>query len=69
MIVNPVTLILVGVVGGLGAVATYGAMHYAEKTAPKLSLNDLRPSLPWEGLPLPRFFYTKPQVIAELRRW
>jgi len=35
---------------------------------PKLTINDLRPCLPWEGLPLPRFVYTKPELLAELRR-
>ena len=65
---DPETLLLVGIIGGLGATATYGAFHYAEKMGPKLTLKDLRPAFPWEGLPLPIFFYSKPEVLAELRR-
>ena len=54
---------------GAGGVIAYTAFHYAEKVGPKqLTINDLRPSLPWEGLPLPRFMYTKPELIEELRR-
>lgn len=66
--IDPETLLIVGLIGGFGAAATYGTFHYAEKLGPKLTLNDLRPCLPWEGLPLPRFVYTKPELLAELRR-
>jgi len=66
--VAPPMLLIVGAIGGLGAAATYGAFHYAEKVGPNLTLGDLRPSLPWEGLPLPRFFYTKPELLQDLRR-
>ena len=62
------TLVLVGVVGGIGMAATYGTFHYAEKLGPKLTIADLRPALPWEGLPFPVFFYTKPELLDELRR-
>ena len=65
---DPETLLLIGVIGGLGATATYGAWHYAEKAGPKLTLTDLLPAPPWVGLPLPRFLYTKPGLIEELRR-
>jgi len=65
---DPETLLFIGIIGGLGATATYGAFHYAEKAGPKLTINDLRPCFPWEGLPLPRFVYTKPELMAELRR-
>jgi len=66
--IDPETLIIVGVIGGVGAAATYGAFQYAEKLRPELSLTDLRPAFPWEGFPLPIFFYTKPELLAELRR-
>jgi len=66
--IDPEILLLVGLIGGDGDAATYGAFHYAEKIGPKITLADLRPALPWEGLPLPILFYTKPEVLAELRR-
>jgi len=66
--IAPPTMLIVGVIGGLGAAATYGAFHYAKKLGPKLTIGDLRPAAPWEGLPLPVFFYRKPELIEELRR-
>ena len=66
--IDPELLLIVGVVGGIGAAATYSSFHYAEKVGPKLTINDFRPAFPWEGLPLPIFFYTKPEVLAEARR-
>jgi len=68
MPVNPGALLVVGLVTGLGGVITYSAFHYAEKAGPKLTINDLRPCFPWEGWPLPRFVYTKPELLEELRR-
>lgn len=62
------TILIVGIVGGVGAAMTYTTFHYAGKAGPELSLKDLRPCLPWEGLPLPRFVYTKPELLKELRR-
>jgi len=65
--IDPELLLIVGVVGGMGAAATYTSFHYAEKVGPKLTLGDLLPAPPWVGLPIPMFFYTKPEVVAELR--
>ena len=65
---NPATIIIVGVIGGIGAAATYSAYGYTRKAGPELTIGDLRPSLPWEGLPLPRFVYTKPEILESLRR-
>lgn len=62
------TLLIVGIIGGLGAAGTYATFHYAEKAGPKLTISDLRPAFPWEGLPLPVFFYTKPELMEELKR-
>ena len=67
--IDPETLLIVAVVGGLGAAGTFATYHYAQKAGPKLILKDLRPAFPWEGLPFPVFFYTKPEVLRELRRW
>ena len=66
--IAPSMLLLVGVIGGVGAAATYGVFHYTEKLGPKLTLGDLRPCLPWEGLPLPVVLYKKPELLEELRR-
>lgn len=66
--IDPETLLIIGVLGGLGAIGTFAAYDFAEKAGPELTLADLRPAAPWEGLPLPIFFYTKPELLAELRR-
>lgn len=63
----PATILIVGIVGGLGAAGTYTSFHYAEKLGEKIELTDLLPAMPWEGLPIPRFFYTKPELVARLR--
>lgn len=50
------TMLLVGLIGGIGAAATYSAYHYAEKTGPSLSKSlksDLSPMSPEKGPPLP----------------
>ena len=65
---NPVTLLVVGIVGGVGMASTYTAFHYAEKVGSELTIGDLRPAMPWEGLPVPIFFYTKPQLLPGLSK-
>jgi len=64
--ITPPTMLIVGVIGGLGAAATYGTFHYAEKLGPKLTATDLLPA-PFPYPPLPRFIFTKPEVIESLR--
>jgi len=64
--ITPQTLIIVGVIGGLGAAATYGTFHYAEKLGPKLTATDLLP-MPPPYPPVPRFLYKK-ELIESLRR-
>lgn len=68
MLVGPGTGALVFLIGGTSALATFAAYRVATKAGPELTLGDLRPCLPWEGLPLPRFVYTKPEFLEELRR-
>ena len=63
-VINPVTLLIVGVVGGISMAATYTAFHYAEKASPKLEAKDLLP-MPPPYPPLPRFMYEKPELLAE----
>lgn len=68
MIVGPATGALVFLIGGTSALATFVAYRVATKTGPDLTLGDMRPCLPWEGLPLPRFVYTKPELLDELKK-
>ena len=66
--IGPGTGALVFLIGGVSTLATFTAFRVATKAGPELTLGDLRPCFPWEGLPLPRFVYTKPELLAELRR-
>jgi len=63
---NPATLLIVGVITGVGGAVTYSAFHYAEKTGPKLTATDLLP-MPPPYPPVPRFFYNK-ELMESLRR-
>ncbi len=65
---DPGTGLLMFVVGGIGTVVSFTAFTTAQKVGPQLTLKDLRPAAPWEGLPLPIFFYTKPELLEELKR-
>jgi len=65
--IDPETILIVGIVGGLGAAATYTTFHYAEKAGPKLEAKDWLP-MPPPYPPVPRFLYTKPELLAELRK-
>jgi len=66
--IDPETLLIVGVIGGIGAAATYATFHYAEKAGSQLKFVDLIPAFPWEGLPAPRAVYTKPELVQEMLR-
>ncbi|GAI13322.1 unnamed protein product [marine sediment metagenome] len=65
---DPEMGLIMFLVGGIGTLVSFTAFGVAQDVGPKLTINDLRPSLPWEGLPLPRFMYTKPELIEELKR-
>lgn len=65
---DPETGLIMFIVGGIGTVVSFAAFKTAQQIGPKLTIGDLRPCLPWEGLPLPRFVYTKPELLEELRR-
>ena len=57
MLVGPGTLLIVGIIGGLGAAATYSSYAYAQQKGPELTKSlksDLSPMPPEEGRPLPR---------------
>jgi len=68
MLVLPGTGALVFLIGGVSTLATFTAFRIATKAGPELTLTDLLPAPPWVGLPLPRFLYEKPELLAELRR-
>jgi len=65
---DPETGLIMFVVGGIGTVVSFAAFKAAGEVGPKITLRDLRPAAPWEGLPLPVFIYTKPEVLENLRR-
>lgn len=56
---NPATLLIVGLITGVGGAATYATFHYAERSG-KLTLTDLLPAPPPRP-PLPRFLYKESQ--------
>lgn len=66
--IAPMTMLLVGVAGGIGAAVTFTSYRFAQTLGPKLTPTDLLPAPPWIGLPLPIFFYTKPELLQKLRR-
>lgn len=61
-----VTLGLVGLAGGIGATGTFITFHVARMVGEELKPEDLLP-LPPPNLPVPRFFYTKPELVAKLK--
>lgn len=65
--IDPETLLIVGVVGGIGAAATYATFHHAEKTGPRLTINDLLP-MPPPYPPVPRFLYNKELMESLTKR-
>ena len=65
---DPGTGILLFAIGGIGTVATFTGYRVARDIGPKLTISDMRPALPHEGFPIPIFFYTKPELLAELRK-
>lgn len=65
--IPPITLLVVGAVGGVGAAGTFVAFHVAEKIGDELKPADLLP-MPPPALPLPRFLYTKPHLAERLRK-
>lgn len=68
MLLDPETALILFVVGGVFSVATFTLYKTAEEAGPRLSAPDLLPAPPWEGLPIPRGFYTKPEVMSNILR-
>lgn len=61
------TLIVIGLIGGVGASATYVSYHVGEEIGHELTPQDLLP-LPPPYLPIPRFIYTKPHLVERLKK-
>ncbi|MBA7660135.1 hypothetical protein ES703_68134 [subsurface metagenome] len=67
MLIAPGFAIVVAMVGAVGAVAGASAFEVGRKIGGKLETEDLIP-MPPPYPPLPRFLYTKPELLAELKR-
>ena len=65
--IDPGTGLILFVVGGIGLVATATGFKVAERLGPELEAKDLLP-MPPPHPPLPRFMFTKPELLEELRR-
>ncbi|GAI66178.1 unnamed protein product [marine sediment metagenome] len=64
---DPETGLFIAIITGIGGVITYTAYTVASKLGPKLEAGDLLPAPP-PSPPLPRFMFTKPEVLEELRK-
>ena len=67
MIINPTTALIVFVIVGTSGVVMYTAFDKARKLGAEVQLAELRPCFPWEGLPVPKFIVTKPEVLEILK--
>jgi len=65
--ISPGFALIVAVVGAVGAVAGASALDAGRKIGSKLSAEDLLPA-PFPKPPLPRFIFTKPELLAELKK-
>ena len=63
---DPETGLLLFILGGIGTVASFSAFKFAEDAGPYLEAKDLLP-MPPPYPPLPRFLYTKPNLLQQLR--
>jgi len=64
--VDPESLIIVGLIGAIGAAGTYVLYKAADVLGPELSIKDLLPSLPPDP-PLPRFLTNKHKVLESVK--
>ena len=67
MLLDPEFILIVAIVGAVGAIAGAHALEGGRRYGPEITGHDLLPMFPWEGPPLPRFFKTKPELLEELR--
>jgi len=64
---DPETGLILFVVGGVGTVATFTAFKVAQQIGPQIEARDLLPA-PFPYPPVPRFLFTKTEVLAEVRK-
>jgi len=64
---DPETGLIMFLVGGVGTVVSFAAYKLAQDIGPGLEPADLLPAPP-PNLSLPRFFYSKPELLSGLRR-
>jgi len=67
MLLSPAFALIVGVVGAVGALSGAAAYKVGREIGPKLDAEDLLPA-PFPKPPLPRFIFTKPEVLEGLKR-
>jgi len=67
MLLPPAFALIVGIVGAIGAIAGATALKVGRKVGGQLDEEDLLP-MPFPYPPVPRFLYTKPELLAELTR-
>ncbi len=67
ILLPPAFALIVGIVGAIGAIAGATALRVGRKIGGQLDEEDLLP-MPPPYLPVPRFLYTKPEVMRGLRR-
>ena len=67
MLLPPAFALIVGIVGAVGAIAGAAALKVGRKLGGQLDEEDLVP-MPPPYPPIPRFIYTKPEVLEELKR-
>lgn len=67
MAIDRNTLILISVCGGPPATLTWLLYRTATYLGPKVNTGELLPLAPWQGLPVPRFIKTRPEVWRGLK--
>jgi len=64
---DPETGLIMFIVGGVGTLVSFNTFKVAQQIGPKLEASDLLP-MPPPHPPLPRFMFTKPELLSELMR-
>lgn len=63
---DPETGLIMFIVGGIGTVVSFTAFKVAQQIGPQIKPSDLLPA-PFPYPPLPRFIFTKPELVESLR--